>query len=269
MAGSFCRGCTSRPVLGPRQNSVEFESAPNSSGFWLYKRDDVVLVRIHSDFCPLLITSIRLDEAAPLEVEIRRLGESSQSQATPTIVSGDHENLKREGLRTQIIAHIQNRGDLTFLEEIWAGLPAQRLWIEAFEIVPREQLPPEHIEYKALDAAGGETPWIFGGEMCGTRGLGVPLLGFAVRLSLQAESGNFDLEYFGRFVSGQIVGPVKNGAPLLSPTRGDPLECIYLAIIPRSPGHGNVVAPKAHEMVAKPKRRKLGANFGVFRENGV
>jgi hypothetical protein len=228
-----------------------------------------MLVRIHIESCPLLITSIQLDEAAPLEVEIQRLGKSTQSQATQAIVSGDHEKLKREGLRTQIIAHIQNRGDLTFLEEIWAGLPAQRLWIEAFEIVPREQIPPEHIEYKALDAAGGETPWIIGGEMCGARGLGVPLLGFAVRLSVEAESRNFDVEYFGRFVSGQVVGPVRNGAPLLSPARGDPLECIYLAIIPRAPKRANVVTPPAEEAGAKPKRRKLGAIFGVFRENRV
>jgi hypothetical protein len=176
------------------------------------------------------------------------------------------DEAKRRGLRTQVIVHVQNRGDLTFLDETWAGLVNQRLWIEAFEIVPRERLQPEHIEYKALDAAGAETPWMKGGETCGTRGLGVPLLGFAVRLSPEAGPRKFDVEYFARFVSGQTVGPARDGTPIYSSNRGDPLESIHVAIVSATSGYASAIVPDLVRTAAKPKLRSSRAKFGVFRE---
>ena len=253
---------------GGSPESVEFVSAPSSSGFWLYKPDDAIVVRILSDTLPFLLTSIRLDKTAPLEIEIQRLDESNQSELASEVHPGNNlEEPKRRGLRTQIITHVQNRGDLTFLDETWAGLVNQRLWIEAFEIVPRERLQPEDIEYKALDAAGAETPWIKGGETCGTRGLGVPLLGFAVRSSPGAGPRKFDLEYFGRFLSGQTIGPARNGAPVFSSRRGDPLECIHLAIVPATSESAPASVPDPIKTASEPKRRSLGAKFGIFRED--
>jgi len=254
---------------GATSESVEFVSNPGTSGFWLYKPDDLMVVRVLSDSFPFLLTSVRLEQTAPLDIEVRRVDESSDDQAAPPSVLPPNafEEPKARGLRTQVIAHVQNRGDLTFLDEAWAGLVNQRLWIEAFEIVPRERLRPEDIEYKALDAAGGETPWIKGGETCGTRGLGVPLLGFAVRLSPEANPRKFDIEYVGRFVSGKTVGPAKNGEPIFSSTRGDPIECLHVAIIPVMSEGASAIVPDPVRTAPKHKRRKLGPKFGVFRES--
>ena len=255
---------------GGSRETVEFVSAPGASDFWLYKPDDVMVVRVLSDSLPLLLTSVRVDQTAPLAVEVQRLGESGQPLVAQEPLSANtFEESKRRSLRTQVIAHVQNRGDLTFIDEAWAGLLNQRLWIEAFEIVPRERLQPDQIEYKALDAAGGETPWIKGGETCGTRGLGVPLLGFAVRLSPTATVAPFDVEYVGKFVSGQTVGPVKNGAPIFSSSRGDPLECIHLSIVPTVSEIGSEASPETARTAAKAKRRKSGPRFGVFREDAA
>ena len=253
---------------GATPESVEFVSAPGALGFWLYKSDDVMVVRILSDSLPLLLTSVRLDQTAPLAIEIQRVGEPNDAnQAVPVLTPNTLKEPKARGLRKQVIAHIQNRGDLTFLDEVWAGLINQGLWIEAFEIVPRERLRPEHIEYKALDAAGGETPWIKGGETCGTRGLGVPLLGFAVRLSPEADPGKFEIEYVGRFVSGKSVGPARNGEPIFSGRRGDPLECIHIAIVPVMTESASATVPDPVRTAPKHKRRKLGPKFGAFRED--
>ncbi len=76
-------------------------------------------------------------------------------------------------------AHIQNRGDLEFTQSQWANADGERFWIESFSILPLAVLSPDQIEYQALTATGVQTPWISNGASCGTRGIGVPLTGFA------------------------------------------------------------------------------------------
>lgn len=132
--------------------------------------------------------------------------------------------------RTEILAHVQRQGDLRFTDSNWAGAVGQRLWIEAFSITPVEGLSPEDIEYKGLTANGWETPWITGGGMCGSRGLGTPLIGFSIRLR-GAAAERFDCVYEGAFVSGYRSPTGQNGTPCRSDAIGDPLEGILLRLV--------------------------------------
>ncbi|MGA2189915.1 MAG: glycosyltransferase [Steroidobacteraceae bacterium] len=133
-------------------------------------------------------------------------------------------------LPLKIAAHIRARGDMSFADAPWAGRVAAGLWIEAFSIKPLAQLEPGDLEYKALTGAGFETPWVSDGRMCGTKGMAVPLLGYAVRLKPGPHSAGYDCEYTGYFKSGVTVGPLRNGAPCQSTATSDPLEGIQVRI---------------------------------------
>jgi hypothetical protein len=102
--------------------------------------------------------------------------------------------------------------------------------IEALSVTPLDQLAVADIEYKGLTGAGFESPWITNAELCGTRGMGIPLVGFAVRLKPQAAAMGYACAYRGYFRSGAISEPAQNGELCRSPTPGDPLEGIELRI---------------------------------------
>lgn len=137
------------------------------------------------------------------------------------------------GVSLQVVAHIQNRGDVPFVGAPWAGFSGKRLAIEGFALSPLDHISADRIEYKALSTTKTETPWVAGGEFCGTRGKGLPLIGFCVRVKPLEGGKRFECEYSGLFASGKTVGPVKNGAPCWSADPGDFIEAIQIKIIER------------------------------------
>jgi hypothetical protein len=136
-------------------------------------------------------------------------------------------------LPVQIAAHIRARGDMTFADVPWAGRVAPGLWIESFSVRPLKRLGAEDIEYKGLTGSGFETPWLTDDKMCGTKGMAVPLVGFAARLKPGAATAGYDCEYSGYFQSGVTVGPLRNGAPCRSTVANDPLEGIQVRLTKR------------------------------------
>jgi hypothetical protein len=134
----------------------------------------------------------------------------------------------------QIGAHIRSRGDMIFVDVPWAGRVAPGLWIESFSIRPLDRFGAQDIEYKGLTGSGFETPWVSEEKMCGTKGMAVPLVGFAVRLKPSAAAAAYDCEYSGYFQSGVTVGPLRNGAPCRSTVANDALEGIQVHVVKRS-----------------------------------
>jgi hypothetical protein len=120
-------------------------------------------------------------------------------------------------LPLRIAAHIRSRGDMNFTDADWVGRVAPGLWIESFSVRPLEQFGAEDVEYKGLTGSGFETPWLSDDEMCGTKGLSVPLVGFAVRLKPSALAAAYDCEYSGYFKSGVTVGPCTTAHPAVRP----------------------------------------------------
>jgi hypothetical protein len=160
------------------------------------------------------------------------------------------------GVPLQIRAHIRSRGDMSFTDTSWAGRVAPGLWIESFGVRPLELLAAQDIEYKALTGSGFETPWLSDDKMCGTKGMAVPLVGFAVRLKGPA-GAEYDCEYSGYFQSGATVGPLRNGAPCRSTVANDPLEGIQVRLVRRSQartGAGDFSAP-AKSAAPRTRRR--------------
>ena len=180
----------------------------------------------------LFLTSVRRAGAEPLDVEIERLDArhepDAQAAAVPPRAAPAAQ--REEPVRLQISAHISNRGDVVFIDTEWVGRLGHGMSIEALSVTPLDQLAVADIEYKGLTGAGFESPWITNAELCGTRGMGIPLVGFAVRLKPQASAMGYACAYRGYFRSGAISEPAKNGELCRSPTPGDPLEGIELRI---------------------------------------
>jgi hypothetical protein len=169
-------------------------------------------------------------------------------------------------LPLQLTAHVRTRGDMIFTNAPWAGCVAPGLWIESFSVRPLEGFTAKDIEYKGLTGSGFETPWLSDETMCGTKGMAVPLVGFAVRLKRNGVNpAAYDCEYSGFFKSGLTVGPLRNGAPCRSTVANDPLEGIQLRLSLRA---GSAVSAKDAIPVPEEAQRVAvrGPSFGRYRD---
>jgi hypothetical protein len=162
---------------------------------------------------------------------------------------------------TEIVLHVERLGDQSFPGRGWAGNRGRRLRVEAFSIRPAEPLAAHDIEFKALGPHGRATPWVSDGKLCGTRGQGLPLTGFAIRLAPHL-GAQFDVVYDGAFFEGGVVGPNRNGELCVSPIADDPLEAINVRLIQRAAGTDVAVqGPVQTLSQARPAsgRRRLSA----------
>jgi GT2 family glycosyltransferase/glycosyltransferase involved in cell wall biosynthesis len=289
--------------LGPGTpaGQVDFMYGPRTEGAWLCERRDTIVVKVKDASTILMLTSVQLPGMPPLEIEIKRLDnpgspvtraaraqpqpQPAPEPPRPAIVQQQIPMRpaapqpapvaapvpppswhSQRSIKLAIVAHVQNRGDMSFSEGQWAGAAGHRLAIESFTISPQEGIAPEMIEYKAVTATGMETPWVAGGSPCGTRGMGLPLVGYAVRVKPPA-SASYTCEYGATLVSGRAVGPARGGTPCRSPDSGDPLEALWVTIT-EDTGAGIGQDEEQPDAAAKPKRPRApaGPKFSMFRQ---
>jgi GT2 family glycosyltransferase/glycosyltransferase involved in cell wall biosynthesis len=247
------------PGVSPEQ--VEFIAGPNTHGAWLFAQGDLLVTKVTGTQATLVLTSVRAPGGEVLSIKVERLesraDEASEEELGDADMAFEPNSLpasKRAGkvspkdpgkeaagaardhlyLPVQIGAHIRARGDMIFADVPWAGRVAPGLWIEAFSVRPLEHFAAQDIEYKGLTGSGFETPWLSNEKICGTKGMAVPLVGFAVRLKDSPATAGYDCEYSGYFQSGITVGPLRNGAPCRSTVANDPLEGIQVRLTKRS-----------------------------------
>lgn len=226
-------------TLAPTRSagSVEFLTGASALDRWLAFSTDMIVVKIAGGDASLILASVRMPDSPVLEVNVNRLI-AEPSSAANSSTAARHENGGLEASpQVRLHAHLKNVGDLEFLD-CWAGWPGQGLWIEAFSISvigleSIDSIPSDTaIEYCAVTAEGFETPWITNRELCGSRGAGIPILGFGVRMAPEA-TARYDCLYGGKFFSGTTVGPLKDGALCCSHIPSDPLESIEVRVIAR------------------------------------
>ena len=168
--------------------------------------------------------------AVPPKVDVRRLSRlgSTGSGFAPNACGKEPDEIP-----TEIVLHVERLGDQSFPGRGWAGNRGRRLRVEAFSIRPAEPLAAHDIEFKALGPYGRATPWVSDGKLCGTRGQGLPLTGFAIRLAPHL-GAQFDVVYHGAFFESGVVGPNRNGELCVSRIADDPLEAINVRLIRRT-----------------------------------
>lgn len=219
---------------------VEFLTAASSLDRWLAFESDMVIVRVHGGEASLMLTSLRLADSPTLDLHISRLSAEPSSPSRESQAAADAEASGAARPQVLLHTHIRNVGDLAF-QDCWAGWPGQQLWIEGFSVSVSEpktlgaEFSNSEIEYCAVAADGFETAWVTNQELCGSRGAGMPILGFGVRLKPQAAE-RYNCIYRGRFFSGATVGPLSGGALCCSDIPGDPLEGLEVQLTERRAG---------------------------------
>jgi len=239
---------------------LEIVATHPGRGPWLDKTGGTAILRAPPGGGFVLVTAYGRagQPAADVKLDLQRLdgpaaglAEPAAPIAGPTIAGGPAA-LETRDIPTEIMLHIERAGDRLFPGRGWVGALGRRIRIEAFSVRPLQGLQPAEIEMKAFLPNGGETPWIPGGQLCGTRGRGLPLMGFAVRVVPQ-RADRFDVVYQGSFFAGGISEPCRNGEPCRAATADDPLEAVNLRLIERgtepaaAPADRTATPPRAQQ----------------------
>jgi hypothetical protein len=208
---------------------VEIIASSPAAGDWIHGKRSVV-VKAPRGGGIVVATLLGAHASSEPPIEVRRI-DALATGGAPQGPSDLSDEAGGEAIPCEILLHIARQGDRNFAEPGWAGNRDQRLHIEAFSLRPLRGLPPEEIEYKAFGPNGLETSWIGGGKLCGTRGRGVPLTGFAVRLPRMHD--RFEVAYQGAFFDSGVADPVRNGEPCRGAGVDEPFSAINIRIISR------------------------------------
>jgi len=144
-----------------------------------------------------------------------------------------------------MVAHIQGLGDVGALLGERLGEVGSKRWIEGFAIAPTNEIAPGDIEYQAVLGRGWLSPWVEGGEFCGSRGMALPVLGLRVRLRGDA-ARDYDVSYGASFTDGTQSGLMPSGASCESESLA-PMESFQVNVRRRgqAPAAPRAAAPRA------------------------
>jgi hypothetical protein len=237
--------CMQGQVLGLRLPAVQISSPPDQrdcsaeiiggagrSDMGIGREGGTVVIKSPEGGAYVLITTYGLPAQVPpiADVQVRRLDRPKSNGAVRRAADLADEP---EEILCEIVLHMERLGDRRFPGEGWVGNRGKRLRIEAFSIRPVGTLLARDIEFKALGPKGRQTPWVTDAKLCGTRGQGLPLTGFAIRLAPNVAE-RFDVVYQGAFFESGIVGPNRNGELCAPRIPDDPLEAINVRVIRRA-----------------------------------
>ncbi len=180
---------------------------------WLHGMGDAALVRVVGQPAQVLVTvyqSEGVPDGAP-KLQVLRLLEADTG-AAPQMAPATAAVAAQGGapMVMDMVAHIASRGDVGAKLGERLGEVGSKTWIEGFAIAPAVEIAMGDIEYQAVLGRGWLSPWVEGGQFCGSRGMALPVLGLKVRLR-GAAAETHDLTYEASFVDGNQAGPVAAG----------------------------------------------------------
>jgi len=216
-----------------RDRKAEIIAASGRGDAWLDWEGGTVIVGSPPGGARVLVTAYGPPEQAVSipDIQLRRLDRDRSNGVVPRQAGSPEASAE---IRSEIVLHVERLGDRRFTGEGWAGNRGKKLRIEAFSIKPVDTLLARDIEFKALGTKGRQTPWVTDAKLCGTRGQGLPLTGFAIRPAPHAAEA-FDVVYRGAFFESGVVGPFRNGELCIPPIADDPLEAIEVRLTRRAP----------------------------------
>jgi hypothetical protein len=236
---------------------------------WLTGRNDAALVRVVNGGAQVLVTvyqSANGNEPAP-RLQVMQL---SSDLPIPQTVTRTALVAPPAGA-TEVIAHVQRTGDVPGRLGAWVGVPGSKLWIEGFSLSPENTVPEETIEYQAVLGRGWLSPWVKGGEYCGSRGMALPILGLRARL-VGAAAQQFVLSYSATFIDGSRAGPVEAEETCESENLA-PLEAFQVQLVRHDAVEANEItaatepeASRRGRQAASARARTDGATRPASRE---
>ena len=230
-----------------RLDSVQISTFRNDG--WLTGNGDAALIRVTEKPAQILVTVYQSPQSvdpAP-RLQVLQLSASTAAAAVaprpvPAPVAVPAQ-APREG---DVVAHVQRTGDTGVKLGDWIGTRGSQRWIEGFSISPTPGIASEDVEYQAVLGRGWVSPWVKGGEFCGSRGMALPILGLRVRLA-GAAGAAFDCTYAATFVDGSSAGPVAQGAACEAESLA-PLEAFQVLLAPRARQAAAAATPLRKDM---------------------
>ncbi len=234
---------------------------------WLSGAADAALIRVSDGPAQVLVTIYQAPntaEAAP-RLQVIRLAEETAAaarpaaplapvRAQPAAPAAMAAAMAAPGSAInppEAVAHVQMRGDVGAALGEWIGERGSKRWIEGFAVTPQGRIAPEDIEYQGVLGRGWLSPWVEGGQLCGSRGMALPLLGLRVRLRGKSAEA-FTCTYSASFVDGSAVGPVEAGEPCEAASLA-PMEAFQIVLTKRAEAAVPIGdKPAAHAAVGKP-----------------
>jgi hypothetical protein len=132
------------------------------------------------------------------------------------------------GPPTEIVAHVQDVGDIEGNLGDWIGERRSGRWIEGFSIAPQLDFDPEECLYRVVLGRDQLSPWTQSGKYCGSVGLALPLRGFCLTL-LGAAAAKYECGYTATFVDGSVLGLLQGGQVCASNALA-PLEAFQILL---------------------------------------
>ncbi len=238
---------------------------------WLHGGGDAALVRVLNGPAQIMVTiyqSPTAKEGAP-NLQVLRLLEpmpgtqtavapapgaaTAPARAAPAAAPAAAARGAQRVM--DMVAHIQERGDVGCMLGEWLGERGSKKWIEGFGISPTHEITPADLEYQAVLGRGWLSPWVEGGQFCGSRGMALPILGLRLRLR-GAAAETHEASYSASFVDGTEVGPVAAGEPCEAESLA-PIEAFQVVV--RRRGAAAAPATERPAAVEKPARKPTAA----------
>ena len=236
---------------------------------WLYGTGDAAMVRVVGGPAQVLVTVYQApntQDGAP-NLQVLRLLDAPSATAQLAAQSAPRTGAAMAAAPQaaaapsgkpalmEIVAHIQSMGDVGGMLGAWLGERGSGRWIEGYAIAPTKHVTAADIEYQAVLGRGWSSPWVEGGQFCGSRGMALPVLGIRVRLKGEAAE-KFTLSYSASFIDGTATGPVQAGEACESDSLAA-VEAIFVGIEPvgkaapvNKPGKAKAAAPAAASAAA-------------------
>ena len=221
------------PAPGPHQGEATI-SGFNGDG-WLGGIDGAVLIRVADGSAQVLVTvyqAANTKQDAP-KLQVIRLTEGAAPPKPAAVAApvAPPALAPASAGPMEVAAHVYGRGDVGARLGDWVGERGSKRWIEGFGLSPIDGIPASDLEYQAVLGRGWLSPWMEGGQFCGSRGMSLPILGLRVRLrGTSAETHAISLS--ATFVDGSATGPVGAGEPCEAPSLAA-LEAFQVVVRPQ------------------------------------
>jgi hypothetical protein len=209
---------------GPPGRSDGISISPFRRDGWLTEGGEPTLVRVAGAAAEVLVTLYWPASdgfTAPSLRLTRWADEAARRPSGTTAVSPPREV-------PEIIVHIGGIGDVGGRIGAWIGTRGGGGAIEGFGLTPRHGISHEDFAVRAILGRDWVSPWLPGGQFCGSRGLALPLRGFGLRLGPPAAMRH-DFQVVARFIDGTEVAAEGAEVVCASPDMA-PLEAFRVRI---------------------------------------
>jgi hypothetical protein len=180
--------------------------------------------------------ALRADRASEVVVGLRRGSVNGSLEASfrlEPIVLVDAAPAAATPVRAgksglSFVAHLANRGDVAFAQNVWAGGPDAPAAVEGLEIVGESDGGPLEMQVLVGSRPPRWSQWVGAGQYAGTRGHGLPLTGLRLRVSPEAVGVEIAAEalFLGSLVASQRGRQVE----FVSGSGVDPLVGMKVAV---------------------------------------